>query len=355
MADTSVVSVLIVSYWTADLTRECLASLASGTRRPLEVIVVDNASNDGTAEMIQREFPDVRLIPLERNIGFARGVNLAANAAHGDYLLLLNPDTRMHRGSIDRLVDFAREHQEAGVVGGRTLSPSGEVDHMSCWGRPSLWSVFCSAVGLSTAFPRSPLFDPESLGHWQRDSAREVGVVTGCLLLAPRVVWEQLGGFDERFFMYGEDLDLCLRAARLGFRPMITPDAVITHVSGASSSGVDRRALSLRGKVTVFRKHWAPRRADLAVGLLVLGTAARGSAARGLHRLSGGHRGGGALAWQAVFANRHEWARPFPSMEEGLEGPTAVDAGSSGASPPRLRAATVPEVLRGDTAVCPRP
>lgn len=325
MPEPSDVSILVVSYNTVDLTRQCLASLSAGTDRPYEVILVENASSDGTVEMIRREFRSVRLIAMPRNIGFARAVNLAARYSSGKYVLLLNPDTRMHPGTIDRLVDFARMHPEAGLVGGRTVAPSGDVDHMSCWGRPTLWSSFCYGTGLSSAFPRSSVFDPESLGHWQRDSVREVGVVTACLLLAPRIVWDRLGGFDERFFMYGEDLDLSLRAVQLGYHPMITPDAVITHVSGASSGGASRRALTLRGKVTAFRKHWTPWRAHLAVDLLVLGTAARGYGAHAVNRLSGGRRGEAALVWRAVFNDRHAWSTPFPAAVDGLEGPTAPE------------------------------
>ena len=100
-----------------------------------------------------------------------------------------------------------------GLYGGRTLWPDGTVCPGSCWGKPSLWSLFCFSTLLSTVFKGSRVFDPESLGGWQRDTVREVDIVTGCLLLAPREVWDELGGFDERFFMYGEDGDLALRAA----------------------------------------------------------------------------------------------------------------------------------------------
>ena len=121
----------------------------------------------------------------------------------------------------------------------------------------------------STAFKGSRLFDPEAIGGWKRDSVREVGVVTGCLLLAPRALWRELGGFDPRFFMYGEDADLSMRAWARGLRPAITPDAVITHEIGVSSaSRPDKLVLLFRGKATLLRKHWSPPRRALGLALL---------------------------------------------------------------------------------------
>src|SRR5204862_7187826 len=122
----------------------------------------------------------------------------------------------------------------------------GAVDPKSCWGAPTLWSLVCFASGLSTLFPRTRLFDPESLGRWPRDTEQEVDIVTGCLLLTRRNVWDELGGFDERFWVYGEDADFCLRAAGRGWRPAITPRATVVHVVGASSaSEYDKKDLVL--------------------------------------------------------------------------------------------------------------
>ena len=228
------VSVVIVSYKVPALLRACLASLECEVGGPsYEVIVVENASGDGTAEMVREEFPRVRLIALDENVGFGAGSNLGAAAAAGDYILLLNPDTELVGDTLDALLRYARAHPEAGLVGGRTLTPGGELDAGSCWGAQSLWSLVCFATGLSTAFRGSQVFNPESLPGWERDSAREVDVVTGCLCLVHRSVWEQLGGFDETFFMYGEDADLSARAHKLGYHPAITPEAVIVHHVGA--------------------------------------------------------------------------------------------------------------------------
>ena len=261
------VSILIVTYRCRDAARACLASL--GTSRPAahEIVVLDNASGDGTVEMVRSEFPAVRLVASEENLGFALGCNRAAEEAHGEYLLLLNPDTVVHEGAVENLLAFARAHPEHGLYGGRTLDPDGSVNPGSCWGAPTLWSLFCFATLLSSVFKRTRLFDPESLGGWKRDTVREVDIVTGCLLLVPRSLWQELGGFDSRFFMYGEDADLSLRAAALGYRPAITPDAVVTHEIGVSSSKREDKQCSSSGKATLLRKHWRGLRLRLGLPL----------------------------------------------------------------------------------------
>jgi N-acetylglucosaminyl-diphospho-decaprenol L-rhamnosyltransferase len=294
------ISVVIVSYKVPELLRACLASLereADGCS--YEVIVVENASGDGTAELVRDEFPAVRLIALEQNIGFAAGSNLGARAAVGEYLLLLNPDTELVGNTLGALLTFARAHPQAGLVGGRTLRPDGELDPGSCWGAQTLWSLVCFASGLSSLFRGSRLFNPESLAGWSRDSAREVDIVTGCLCLMPRAVWEQLDGFDESFFMYGEDADLATRARKRGYSPAITPEAVILHHVGASSLSADKREMNLRCRVALARKHWTPARATAAVALLQAGT--------GVRALGAAVTGRPSSPWPAVWRRRRDW------------------------------------------------
>lgn len=297
------VSVVVVTYRCRDAARACLASLyenAGGVS--LEVLVVDNASGDGTDELVREEFPEARLFALDENIGFARAVNLAAEHARGEYLLLLNPDTVVHAGMPGELVSFARSLPAPAICGGRTLRPDGRLDPGSCWGAPTLWSLFCFASMLSTAFKGSRLFDPESLGGWKRDSVRDVDIVTGCLLLAPRALWLELGGFDPRFFMYGEDADLALRAAKAGVRRVITPRAVVTHEVGVSSATrPDKLLLLFRGKAALLRKHWGPTRSRLGIRLLVAGV--------GFRAVLTGRRGGvrRPSGWPAVWRARKHW------------------------------------------------
>jgi GT2 family glycosyltransferase len=302
------VSILVVTYRCRDEVLECLASIRTSTQRVrYEVIVVDNASGDGTVQAIAAAFPEVRLVELAENVGFAAGVNRAAREATGEFLLLLNPDSVVHEGAVDRLTLFAREHPEHGLYGGRTLWPDGSVCPGSCWGRPTLWSLFCFATLLSTAFRGSRLFDPESLGGWERDCVREVDIVTGCLLLAPRAVWNDLGGFDTRFFMYGEDADLSLRAARAGLRPVVVPDAVTTHEVGVSSSTrADKLVLLYTGKATLIRKHWPPGKRELGLGLLWLGVGLRALLDRAA---------GAGTSWRPVWGERRSWLQGYAAQD----------------------------------------
>ena len=315
------VSILIVTYECREAARECLASIYENTGGvDYEVVVLDNASSDGTADMVRSRFPQARLLALGRNVGFAAGCNLAAEAAEGEHLLLLNPDTVVHEGAVASLVEFAERRPEHGLYGGRTLRPDGTVDPGSCWAQPTLWSLFCFATMLTTAFKGSRVFDPEALGGWQRDSVREVGIVTGCLLLAPREVWRRLGGFDLRFFMYGEDADLSLRAIRAGYRPAITPESVITHEVGVSSaSRPDKLILLFRGKATLLRKHWTSPRRDLGLALLLAGVGVRALIARLLSR-----RGGKSTAYRDVWRARDEWLPGYPEAA-----PVALEAVAS--------------------------
>jgi N-acetylglucosaminyl-diphospho-decaprenol L-rhamnosyltransferase len=302
------VSILIVTYRCRDAARACLASLRETVALSHDVVVLDNASGDGTVELVREEFPGVRLIASEENLGFALGCNRAAAEARGEYLLLLNPDTVAHEGAVENLVAFARAHPEHGLYGGRTLDPDGSVNPGSCWGAPTLWSLFCFATLLTSAFKRTRLFDPESLGGWKRDTVREVDIVTGCLLLAPRTLWQELGGFDPRFFMYGEDADLSLRAAALGYRPAITPDAVVTHEIGVSSAArEDKLLLLFRGKATLLRKHWHGLRLRLGLGLLAGGLGLRSLLSRG--------RGGQPSPWTQVWRSRDDWLAGYPEPE----------------------------------------
>ncbi|MBO6679270.1 glycosyltransferase family 2 protein [Parvibaculum sp.] len=255
---TPAVTVIVVSYNTRALTLEALRSLLAETdMAALEVIVVDNASADGSADAIAAEFPLLKLLALADNIGFARANNLAAKMARGKYLLLLNPDTVVLERAVDRLVAFARAHPQARIWGGRTLFADRTLNPASCWGRMTPWSLFCLASGLKALFPRTGFMDPEGMPDWKRDSIRHVDIVSGCFLLIERALWEELDGFDSSYFMYGEDADLCLRGKRLGAEPLICPDAAIVHYGGASEPvRADKMIRLLKARVTLMRDHW---------------------------------------------------------------------------------------------------
>lgn len=253
-------SIIVVSYNTRSLTLDCLRSVYGQTRKAeFELLVVDNNSTDDSAEAIASEFPQARLFAHHENLGFAAANNLAAGHATGEWLLLLNPDTIVLEEAIDTLVAFAKQHPTYGIYGGRTFFHDGTLNPTSCWRRITLWSMFCHAVGLSHLFPRSRVFNPESMGRWQRDTVREVDIVTGCFLLIRRSLWEQLGGFAPAFFMYGEEADLCLRARQVGARPVICPAARIIHYGGRSElRRTDKLVRLLAARRRLICRHWHP-------------------------------------------------------------------------------------------------
>lgn len=250
------ITIIIVSYNTCAMTIECIRSvIAQASAARYEIIVLDNASKDGSVEAIRTNFPDINLIASSENLGFGRGNNAAAMNARGRRLLLLNPDTVILDSAIDRLHEFATANPDCRIWGGRTMFADGTLNPSSCWGDATLWSIFCLATGL-TRFKDSTFLNPEGYGGWKRDSVRSVDIVTGCFLLIDRELWEQLDGFDPQFFMYGEEADLCLRARKLGARPTITPAATIIHHGKASEPDrAEQRLKVLAGRITLMRRH----------------------------------------------------------------------------------------------------
>jgi len=311
MTASPTVSVLVVSYNTREMTLECLRSVfAETTETSFELIVVDNASSDGSAGAIDREFGDrIRLIRSEENLGFARANNVAARHAAGEFLLLLNPDTVVIDNAIDRLVAFARGNPRNGIWGGRTFFADGSLNPSSCWMRQTHWSLLCQAAGLSSVFRGSRLFNPEAIGGWDRSTVREVDIVSGCFLLTTQDLWTRLGGFDEKFFMYGEEADLCLRGARLGAGPLIDPESTIVHHGGASERvREDKVVRLLAAKHALIEAHFGHLGRAPASALLAAWPLSRFLA----HRCAGVFRAepreDAAQVWREVWRRRREWS-----------------------------------------------
>lgn len=308
-------TVLVISYNTRDLTLKALQTLYETTRSlRFDVIVYDNASSDGSAEAIAKAFPQALLIAADKNIGFARANNEAARLAKTEWLLLLNPDTECHENAVNSLIAFGKGHPEGGIYGGRTVFPDGSLNIASCWNKMTPWSLFCTAFGLSSLLPKSELFNPEALGGWQRDTVRKVDIVVGCFFLIRRSLWEELGGFNVRYFMYGEEADLCLRARRLGYHPMITPDAEIMHLVGAASAKrAEKVILVAKAKATLIQDHWPKILQPVGRGLLQLWAFSRCCASELLGHLKKKDRSGKSMAadrrdfWCTVWQARKEW------------------------------------------------
>ncbi len=302
-------SIIIVSYNTRDITLACLESVYAQTRETsFEVIVLDNASSDGSADAIAGRFPQVRLIRHPINLGFAGGNNLAAKDAAGEFLLLLNPDTVVLNGAIDTLMAFARANPGAGIWGGRTVFADGTLNPTYCWKRQTAWSAFCCGTGLSSLFRGSRVLDPEAMGAWNRDQAPEVDIVSGCFLLITRALWDTLGGFDTAFFMYGEEADMCLRAREHGARPRITTAATIVHLGGASEKvRSDKLVRLLKAKTLLIRRHWSAPAAMFGVAMLTFWPLSRVLAWSLLAPLKGEAGRESAQVWSGVWRRRREW------------------------------------------------
>ncbi|MGA2092320.1 MAG: glycosyltransferase family 2 protein [Sedimentisphaerales bacterium] len=252
-------SIIIVNWNTKDRLKECLCSIyEQNVRCTYEVIVVDNASSDGSIEMVKREFPRVILVENQENKGFAAANNIGINAAKGRYYLLLNSDTVVLGNVIDEVVSFADSESRVAVVGCRVLNPDRTLQP-TCFMFPSLLNMILSSIYLYKLFPRSRFLGREQMTWWNRDDTREVEVVTGCFMLVRRQAVEEVGVLDERFFMYGEETDWCYRFKQAGWKVVFAPVGQIIHFGGASSSKMAAgKTLQLRGAILQFiAKHYS--------------------------------------------------------------------------------------------------
>jgi GT2 family glycosyltransferase/peptidoglycan/xylan/chitin deacetylase (PgdA/CDA1 family)/RimJ/RimL family protein N-acetyltransferase len=230
------VSIIIVNWNTKDIVKICLQSVYEQTKKIIfEVIVIDNASADGSAEMIKAEFPQVILIENSQNRGFAAANNQGIKIAKGRYMLLLNPDTVVLDGAIQKSIAFAERHPDAAVVGIRNDRPDGSLTK-NCFQFASVQNLMISAFGMNQLFPNSRLWGRERYSWWDYQSVREVDVVAGCYMLVRRSAVDQVGNLDESYFMYGEEMDWCCRFQNSGWKILYFPDARIIHYGGLSAA-----------------------------------------------------------------------------------------------------------------------
>ena len=228
-------------------------------------------------------------------------------------LLLLNPDTVVLDGAIDRLVAFAGRTPGALIWGGRTLFADGHLNPSSAWARMTLWRLLCRVSGLTSLGRSSQLFNGEAMGDWPRDTVREVDIVSGCFFMLPVAFWRKLGGFDPVFFMYGEEADLCLRARTLGARPTVTPDATIVHHGGASEATREGKMVKLlAAKATLIDRHFARGKRTLGLMLNAAWPLTRWIALAARAALTGSPEvQAQAGVWQRIWQRRAEWWKGF--------------------------------------------
>lgn len=252
-------SVVIISWNTLQMTRECLESLfASLQKTPdlrAEVILVDNASSDGSDDMVAAEFPEVILIRNQDNRGFAAANNQGFDIAQGRQILLLNSDTISHGSVIGDSLRWLDQNPEAGAMGCRVLNTDGTVQR-TCSMYPSLINLMLLTSGLwKLSWPR--FLGRYQISGWDRDSEREVGVISGCYLLLRRQVLEEVGPLDDSFFFFGEETDWCKRIHDAGWKLVFTPVGEITHHGGGSVKKLNhkRDIMLSEGTVRLHRKH----------------------------------------------------------------------------------------------------
>jgi N-acetylglucosaminyl-diphospho-decaprenol L-rhamnosyltransferase len=259
-------SVIIVSYNTSRLLRQCLESLGNNAcSHELEIFVVDNDSADDSVEMVRVHFPQVKLIANKKNMGFAAANNQAYKEFTGKYLILLNPDARVQPGAIDRAVAFMEENPEVGICGGRLLNANGQLEP-SARRFPNSLFKFLIISGLSDKFSSSKFFSKADYKYFDHRSAIEVEWVPGTFSLIRRDMLEEIGFFDERFYLYYEETDLCLRARRAGWKVFFCPEAEVIHIGGASSKtrkdmqldlgGAQLLKFRMRSELLYFRKNF---------------------------------------------------------------------------------------------------
>ena len=240
-------SIIVVNYNTRALLATCLEALAKHVRVEHEVVVIDNASADGSADMVRAQFPQVRLLAMETNRGFAAAVNAGLAATTGAYVCWLNPDARLLNDGLAEVLAYLDEHAEAGVVGPQVVNPDGSIQHSSRM-FPSVTAAFFNRNSLMTRFFPENRFSRRYLGmDRDRETVHQTDWVSGACLIHRR----EVGQLDERFFLYMEDIDFCLRATRAGWKVMYHPALQVMHQIGGSS-----RHMPVRRVVAMHRSIW---------------------------------------------------------------------------------------------------
>ncbi|MGD9519949.1 MAG: glycosyltransferase family 2 protein [Armatimonadota bacterium] len=240
-------SVCIVTWNCRDLVLNCLRTLSEGRNEvSYEVLLVDNASRDGTVQAVRELHPEVTVVSNEANVGFAAANNQAIRLARGEYIFLLNPDTVLPERALDDLVRVADEHPRAGAVGPKLLNPDGTLQY-SCRRFPKPWAALFRNTLFGRLFPHERWTREYLMADWDHNELREVDWVSGAALLLRREAVEQVGLLDERYFWGSEDVDYCRRLEKAGWQVLYTPTPAIVHIIGGST---DRAVLQ-----TIQRRH----------------------------------------------------------------------------------------------------
>jgi N-acetylglucosaminyl-diphospho-decaprenol L-rhamnosyltransferase len=269
-------SIVIVNWNVREFLRRCLHSILPVCQCPsspnIEVIVVDNASSDGSVAMIEEDFPQVRLIANSENVGFTVGNNQGIAVSRGRYILLLNPDTEVVGDALATMVEYMDDHTQVGALGPQLLNPDGSIQS-SRRRFPTLATAFLESTTLQQWFPDNRVIRHYYIADRLDDKVQEVDWVTGACLLARRQAIDEVGPLDEGFFMYSEELDWCRRAKKRGWKVVYLPTAKVIHHGGQSSEQVKsfQHIQFQRSKIRYFRKHHGSWQAEV-LRLFILAT-----------------------------------------------------------------------------------
>ena len=230
-------SVIIVNYNTKELLDNCLSSIfkAAKPRGGLQVIVVDNGSKDGSVEMVKSKYPQVIPHQNSENLGFSRGNNQGVSASDSRFVLFLNSDTLVKHYSLVKPLKYISNHPRVGAITVKLFLKDGSIDYDNHRGFPDPWTSFSKFTGLSKLFPNSTFFNNYYLGFKKLNSIHSIPVTAGSYMMMPTKLFKDLGGWDESYFFYGEDIDLCFRIGQAGYKIIYYPKVSILHLRGASS------------------------------------------------------------------------------------------------------------------------
>ena len=269
-------TLILISWNTSKELKSCLYSVRDAINDAVQVIVVDNASGDDTVEMIHSEFPWVHLIANKTNYGFGKGCNIGLRESLGRYIFFLNPDSAIEKESLKSIVEFGDSHPEAGILGIKVMNPNGTLQY-SCRHFPTVAAGLFRNSILGKFFPKNPYTRDYLMVDWNHNQPQEVDWVSGCALVIRKETIEELGGFDERFFMYCEDVDLAYRAKQKNWKVMYFPGAVSIHSRSKSSDKSPNHMIFEfhKSMYRFFKKHYAPNSSIIIRLLVPLGLIAR--------------------------------------------------------------------------------
>ena len=276
-------SIVIPTYNAHEWIEQCFDSIRRhGPSGDYELLAVDDKSTDDTVAIVREKFPDVRLFSNEKNVGFGRTVNVGVRASSGQYILVLNNDTWMHEGALDAMMAYLDEHSDAGIVGPKVLSGDGSLQQQCRRRIPTPTAALLYFSGVAKLFPKNPKVAGYLMTAADENETTEVDAVSGACLMVRRAVLDQLQGFDEEYYLYGEDMDFCWRTKLAGWKVVYHPAATITHFGGQGGTGKKRLYATIewhRAMWIFYRKHRAPRVAFPERALVYSGIALKGALA----------------------------------------------------------------------------